>query len=139
MSDKNRYINQILKRHNLKATPQRIILIEAIEKYGHATIEELYEEIKKILPTISLATVYKNLKVLIDNRIVKEVHLESQKTLFELNTKDHIHLICKSCNKIIDREFDRESIINFAKQFTDMEVIDYEINLYFMCKECRLR
>jgi Fur family peroxide stress response transcriptional regulator len=54
-------IKELLQKSKLKATPQRVAILKSIEKLGHASIEEIYEDIKENFPSISLATIYKNI------------------------------------------------------------------------------
>ena len=48
----------ILRKKHLKSTPQRVAILRQIQESGHISIEELYERIRKLHPSISLATVY---------------------------------------------------------------------------------
>lgn len=50
---------KILKQNNLKITPQRMAILKEIEKNGHISIEEIYENIKETHPSMSLATIYR--------------------------------------------------------------------------------
>ena len=68
------YVSMI-KDCGLKATPQRICILKILANHKHPTMDELYEQIRKNYSTVSLATVYKNISVLIDKGIVVEVNL----------------------------------------------------------------
>jgi Fur family ferric uptake transcriptional regulator/Fur family peroxide stress response transcriptional regulator len=57
---KNNYIT-LLKENQLKATFQRISILETIDKHGHISIDGIYEEVSKVHASLSLATVYKNI------------------------------------------------------------------------------
>lgn len=92
----------LLKDANLKATPQRISVLRALGKHEHPTIDELYENIKKEYPTISLATVYKNLNTLIDEKLVIEINVPNQKTKYDIYEEPHIHIVCEKCGNIHD-------------------------------------
>ncbi len=69
---------KILKQNNLKITPQRMAILKEIEKNGHISIEEIYENIKETHPSMSLATIYKNLTSMQEARIIVEVKLPNQ-------------------------------------------------------------
>ena len=64
---------QNLKESGLKITPQRITILQEIYKSGHATVEEIYENILQIHPSISLATIYKNLISMCEAGIINEI------------------------------------------------------------------
>lgn len=55
---------QMLKKYDLKATPQRLCVLKILKRHEHPNIDELYAEIKREYPSISLATVYKNINTL---------------------------------------------------------------------------
>ena len=55
---------ELLKNRGLKATPQRLSVLKILDSHTHPTIDELYEEICAENPSVSLATVYKNLNML---------------------------------------------------------------------------
>ncbi|EHM4705001.1 peroxide-responsive transcriptional repressor PerR [Campylobacter coli] len=96
---------QILKKHELKATPQRLCVLKILKRHEHPNIEELYEEIKKEYPSISLATVYKNLNTLQEQGLVVEINVANQKTCYDIYEERHIHIICNKCGNIEDMSF----------------------------------
>jgi len=51
----------LLKENDLKATIQRTSILQSIDKAGHINIDDIYEDVKKQYPTLSLATIYKNI------------------------------------------------------------------------------
>jgi len=87
---------EILKTYNLKATPQRMYMIEEIEKKGHIDIDNLYESLKNIFPYISLATVYKNINSMMDNGFITEVKIPKHKARYELSKERHAHFFVKN-------------------------------------------
>ncbi len=129
--------DKILKNRGLKATPQRILILNIIANNGHIDIEEIYNKIKKIIPSISIATIYKNLKILVDKKIIQEVNISSFKTLYEVNTSDHIHVICKKCKKIIDVNIDKKELSKDFKDKLKIDVEDFEISLFTICQDCK--
>ncbi len=99
---------KILKEKNLKATPQRISVLKELYKNEHPTIERLYEAIREEYPSISLATVYKNIHALKDTGIVIEVNMPNGKMRYDIFTKPHIHIVCKNCNSVTDMDYDEK-------------------------------
>lgn len=85
-----------------RKTSQRLKILEYLKKAKtHPTAEQVYCEVKKDLPAISLATVYKNLHLLAKQGLIKEVWLNN-KHRFEGKTCNHIHFTCNKCGKIED-------------------------------------
>ncbi len=129
--------DKILKQRGLKATPQRMLILNIIGKSGHVDIEEIYKKVKDIIPSISIATIYKNLKILVNKNIIQELNISSFKTLYELNTSEHIHIICKNCKKIIDVNIDKLEFKKYFKDKLDIDTEDFEINLFSICNNCQ--
>ncbi|EAJ5902438.1 peroxide-responsive transcriptional repressor PerR, partial [Campylobacter jejuni] len=71
----------------------------------HPNIDELYTEIKKEYPSISLATVYKNLNTLQEQGLVVEINVLNQKTCYDIYEEEHIHVVCAKCGGIEDLSF----------------------------------
>ncbi len=126
-----------LREKGLKATPQRLLILNIIKEGGHIDIEDIYNKLKKIIPSISIATIYKNLKLLVDKGIIKDVNISSFKQMYEVNTKEHIHLICKKCRKIYDLDFREIDIKNFIEKKIDDKIDKIEINVFFLCEKCK--
>ena len=93
---------QMLKDKGLKATPQRICTLKCLSAHTHPNIDELYAMIKKDHPSISLATVYKNLSALMEENLVVEIATPGQKTRYDIYEKEHIHIVCKHCGSVSD-------------------------------------
>lgn len=130
---------KLLKDNNLKITPQRLAILKEIQKFGHIGIDEIYENIKESNPSMSLATVYKNLTFMQEAKIVDEVKLPNQKQRYELVKKPHIHLVCEKCGSITDMELE-SSIDALKKTCTDVshfEVKETSIAMIGICPYCQ--
>lgn len=97
----------LLKTKELKATPQRISVLKELGKKMHPTIDDLYEALRKENPSMSLATVYKNLATLKEKGVVIEVNTAEGKMRYDIYSKPHIHIICKQCGAIEDVDYDQ--------------------------------
>ncbi len=93
---------QVLKDKNLKATPQRIAVLKSLNKHTHPNIDELYEDIKKEHPSVSLATIYKNVNALKEANLVAEVNVPNGKMKYDIFVEPHIHVICDKCLSVLD-------------------------------------
>ena len=97
----------LLKAKELKATPQRISVLKELDKKMHPTIDDLYEALRKENPSMSLATVYKNLATLKEKGVVIEVNTAEGKMRYDIYSKPHIHLVCQQCGAIEDVDYDQ--------------------------------
>ena len=125
-----------LKNHNLKVTSQRLEIINIILKNGHINIANLYKALKIKFPTLSLATIYKNINAMCDTLFLSEVRLPNQKNVYELIKQEHSHAVCLKCNKIMDIDLDTSSILNQAKQVSDYSLYESSIIFSGICPDC---
>jgi Fur family peroxide stress response transcriptional regulator len=126
----------LLKDKNLKATHQRLAILKTIDNSKHINMENLYELLSSKYPTLSKATIYRNLKELISIGLVTEIKIPDQPTNYEITKMPHIHLVCKICNKIEDKIVNTEQIIDEATKDSRFKVESSSISLIGVCQEC---
>lgn len=105
----------LLKTKELKATPQRLCVLKELGKKNHPTIEHLYEALRAENPSMSLATVYKNIATLKEKGIVIEVNVADGKMRYDIYSHPHIHLVCEQCGMIQDVDYD-ETLHAYQKE-----------------------
>ena len=94
---------EALRSKGYKATPQRIAICRiALNSRAHPSAQKVYYEVKKIHPTVSLATVYKTLEVLRDLDLVQEINFPKGQARFDSYMSPHLNLICLKCSNITD-------------------------------------
>jgi Fur family peroxide stress response transcriptional regulator len=93
----------LCSRSGLAATHQRLAVWQALRSmHGHPSPEEVYGRVKPRVPGISLATVYKNIHLLIEAGAFREVSLHHGSMRVETNQEPHHHLVCRKCRSITD-------------------------------------
>ncbi len=92
----------ILKEHSLKVTPQRLKILSIVDKTGHIDIDNLFIKITQSFPSISLATLYKNIHIMLESFLISELKIPNMKSKYELTKAPHAHLLCEKCNSFID-------------------------------------
>jgi Fur family peroxide stress response transcriptional regulator len=91
------------KERGLAFTFQRQVIYEAVvDSREHPTPELIYEQVRQRIPSISLGTVYKNVKTFLDSGVLKEVTLHHGSLRLEANMTPHHHVVCSSCRAIYD-------------------------------------
>ena len=91
------------KRAGLKITHQRLeVYRELLAAEDHPTAEMLYQRLREKLPTLSIDTVYRTLTTLAGNGLINKVETAENLSRFEVTRAPHHHLICSSCNAIVD-------------------------------------
>lgn len=93
---------QTLRDAGLKATPQRLAILRALDgDETHPTAQELHERLRGKFPTLSVATVYNTLSAL--TRITRCAPLDlGGPVRFDPNTTAHDHAVCEGCGRIRD-------------------------------------
>ncbi len=100
----------------------------------HPTADWVFHEVRKELPNISLATVYRNLNLLAGSGEISEVICDGQ-LRFDANKEEHFHFICKSCKGIFD--VDEARVTPGFKLPRGYIVQDLRIEFYGICPACQ--
>ena len=127
----------MLREHNLKATKQRIGILSIMHMRGHINIEELYERVKKSYPSISLATLYKNIRLMLENKLLTEVSVNNTKTLYEITKEDHAHMHCEKCNEVMDIDFCFEDMYKNLGNEDGFLLKNTQVTISGICKNCQ--
>ena len=125
-----------LREHNLKATPQRIAIVDALFLNGHVSTESLYSIMLKKFSSISLATIYKNINLMLENCLIHEVKLPLSKSVYELTKSSHSHLLCKKCGNIEDVVIDLGALVDKISKTTEFQIDKTDFILSGNCKNC---
>ncbi|ADD67952.1 ferric uptake regulator, Fur family [Denitrovibrio acetiphilus DSM 12809] len=129
-------IDDKLREKGLRATAQRLMICREIDKAGHIEIESLYESLKKQIPSLSIATIYKNMHSLAEKEIITEVNVSGKKTMYELNIDPHIHLVCSECGNIEDIPFDTIKLVSNIKELSDRKISECKLTTVGICSKC---
>jgi len=86
-----------------KVTPQRVAVFEVLcERGGHPTVDQIYREVRKRFPMISLNTVYQIMEALVQMKIVSPLVHGLEAARYETDPSPHHHAVCVACKRIID-------------------------------------
>jgi len=122
----------------LSLTHQREILFRAVlELRNHPSPEAIYERVRREIPSISLGTVYKNIKTFLDTGILREVSPHHGTLRLEANLHAHHHLVCTRCKAIVDvDETAVEPVKLTRKPPKGFHVERYSVEFYGVCPAC---
>jgi len=120
-----------------RVTKQRRAIFSVLQgNPSHPTAEEIYRKVKRRLPQISLATVYRNLKVLVREGLISEITIPDGPNRYDFRTQEHHHFICDRCERVYDvevpvqdrltRELSRQGYLVRARQTV----------FYGLCPKC---
>eukprot|EP01029_Cantina_marsupialis_P004997 TRINITY_DN1531_c0_g1_i1.p2 TRINITY_DN1531_c0_g1~~TRINITY_DN1531_c0_g1_i1.p2 ORF type:complete len:134 (+),score=15.44 TRINITY_DN1531_c0_g1_i1:138-539(+) len=129
--------SMLLKEYNLKVTPQRVAIVDELYTNGHMNIDELYQNLLKKFPSISLATIYKNVNAMVEKIFLKEVKIPESKSVYELAKEEHSHLVCSSCGKIEDINVDTSILNDSILTISNFKVKDTKVVFTGVCSDCQ--
>jgi len=122
-----------------RLTPQRELILRAVEKLGHATPDEVLTEVRAHSQAVNASTVYRNLEVLEQLGLVKHAHLTDRApTYHSVGGHEHFHLVCRKCERVISVE-DHE-----ARSFLTKLEADFgfradvgHLTVHGLCENCK--
>ena len=127
----------LLKEYDLKVTPQRVAIVEELYTNGHMNIDDLYKKLLSKFPSVSLATIYKNINAMVEKVFLSEVKIPNAKSVYELVKAEHAHLVCSSCGHIEDIVLDVSTIFSEASQNSGFKLDSTDIVLSGTCPKCQ--
>lgn len=121
-------------------TSQRYAILDYLSIEGnHPTASDIYEHLKNEFPTMSVATVYNNLKFFIEAEIVNELPFGDGSSRFDLTVTNHYHAVCEVCGKVVD--FDYPSLTKVeqeAERLTHFKVESHQFKVTGVCRDCQM-
>ncbi len=96
-------VDQLLRHHGVQVTAQRLAIMRAVSSRPHATADELTDDVRAVIGSISRQAVYDTLGVLVDKHLVRRIQPARSAARYEDRVGDnHHHLICRGCGMMFD-------------------------------------
>jgi Fur family peroxide stress response transcriptional regulator len=132
-------IIQKLRDNDHKITPQRLAIVKILARSkGHPSVEDIHDQIKTDFPTMSLATVYRNIVLIKSLGEVLELGFPDGSNRYDGNKPfPHPHVICIQCKKIVDPDLD--SLDNMRKEVaaeTEFKILNHRLDFFGICSNC---
>ena len=126
-----------LKNKKVRLSHQRIKVLEYLVSYKyHPTVDQIYNGLKKDVPTLSKTTIYNTLDSFVDAGMLRVITIEDNETRYDIDTGDHGHFKCEICKEIYDFKFDISSIT--SDDLSDFKVTDKNVYYKGVCPKCLL-
>ena len=127
------------RRAGRALTPQREAVLRVVnEAEDHLTANEIFEAARRLLPSISFATVYNSLKYLKGAGLVREINFGKGSSRYDRETGRHDHAICSRCGKLVD--FDLEEtpqLMRAAARRSRFKPESIQLTLVGVCPGCQ--
>ena len=122
----------------LRMTHQREVILDEIKKSTtHPTADQLYERIKKKLPRISLATVYRNLEIMSEAGLINKLEISGRQKRFDWDLNQHDHIYCVQCHRVDNIDLaDKKDITLPPEENRGYKVSGCRVEFYGICPEC---
>jgi Fe2+ or Zn2+ uptake regulation protein len=124
-----------------RQTRQREVILEVVRStMDHPTADWVYRQARRRLARISLGTVYRNLKWLAEQGVIREIHAGGHPARFDGNTGRHYHIRCLGCGRVndlpmsVDRRFEEE-----ASRAMNYRVLGHQLEVQGVCPTCQHR
>jgi Fe2+ or Zn2+ uptake regulation protein len=129
-----------LRKNGYRVTAQRTILLETIaHKAGHLSVQEVYQEARKRLPGLNLATVYRTVDSLREAGLIDGYTAGSEPMQFAIRDHGdpHGHLVCRNCGAVADFDLALvDSLAGGVKESTGFTIDGNHLTLEGLCEDC---
>ena len=120
-------------------TKQRQLILEAVRATNsHPTADELFQMIRRKLPTISLATVYRNLNFLSEIGEIRKLAMPGMQDRFDWRMDPHDHMVCDTCGQVMDFVLPHDLGQEIASA-CGAQVDGYTLVAHGTCAHCRVK
>jgi Fur family transcriptional regulator, ferric uptake regulator len=130
-----------LRRRGYRLTPQRQLVLEAVDTLEHATPDDILSEVRKTASGVNISTVYRTLELLEELGLVSHAHLGHGAPSYHLADRHHhIHLVCRDCTDVI--EADVQMAAGFTAKLRETFGFDTDMKhfaIFGRCEKCSAR
>ncbi len=123
-----------------RGSKQREAILRVLQSTDiHPTADWIYDQVRKLIPNISLGTVYRNLNLLIEEGLIREVNIQGTASArYDANLEPHHHFICLICSSVYDLPISKEKInIEAFVENKNFEVKFIKLDIFGICDKCQ--
>lgn len=128
----------VLREKGYRLTPQRELVLRAVDELGHATPDEVHAKVRESSSAVNISTVYRTLELLEDLDLVRHTHLTDRAPTYHSKaTPDHIHLVCRSCSAVLEAQ--PEEFDDVLQQLRDRHGFEADLGhltVFGTCRAC---
>ena len=137
--NETRTFRELCQENGIAVTHQRQVLYEVMKTmHGHPSPEEVYARVKKKVPSISLATVYKNIHLFVESGVFREVSMHHGSLRVEMNDKAHHHMVCLKCKTITDIGEKELGLVSKKDKLPGGFLVErYAVDVIGICAKCQ--
>ena len=129
---------RVLREQGYRLTPQRELVLAAVERLGHATPDEVLTAVREQSAAVNISTVYRTLELLDDLGLVRHTHITDRSpTYHSRSTPDHVHLVCRRCARVTEaspEEF--AALVSELRERHGFETDLGHLTVFGQCVDC---
>lgn len=120
-------------------TAQRAVILDEVEHAdGHLTAAEIYDRVRRRLPSVAYGTVYRTLHLLAEHHLIQELTFADQASRFDKRTDRHDHVHCTVCGALIDVEVPVALLAQrVAAEQSGFDIVRHHTVFEGVCPDCR--
>jgi len=128
-----------LRGSGYRLTPQRELILDAVERLGHATPDAVFAEVRKGSQAINISTVYRTLEVLEELGLVRHAHLSDRApTYHSVTDHEHFHLVCRNCRGVTSVDVQQAGpYVAYLTEAHGFEPDLGHLTVFGRCRNCR--
>lgn len=129
---------EVCAERGLANTHQRLLIYRALAQSDlHPSPESIYMQVRREIPSISLGTVYRNIKTFLRVGLLKELSLPHEPLRLDPNLTSHHHLVCTRCGAVTDLSEDQVAPVRMRRKLSaGFRVERCEIQVLGICANC---
>lgn len=139
-AERHEHLRAECATRGLRLTPQRDVLLHVLSTTtGHPTADELVRMVRDVLPSVSHATVYRNVQELVREGLIGTLKRAGGAVHFEINPDDHHHFVCRKCGNVWDVYLDEVDVQVDRRRshLKGFQIESREVQLHGLCADCR--
>ena len=123
-----------------RLTRQRKAVLEVVKRaHNHPDAAWIYQEVRKVVPKVSLGTIYRTLEALVEEGYLIPITKAGEATRYDANLHPHLHLVCQGCGAIVDLEVDLPALLTSVQEaYPQLEVREVEVTYKGLCPTCKV-
>lgn len=137
--NQSKSFRELCQENGIAVTHQRQVIYEAMKTmHGHPSPEEVFARVKKKVPAISLATVYKNIHLFLKSGVFRQLSLHHGSLRVEMNEEAHHHMVCSKCKAITDIGERELGLVSKSHNLPGGFLVErYAVDVIGICAKCQ--
>lgn len=129
-----------LRERGYRLTPQRELVLAAVNDLGHATPDQILERVRQQSSAVNISTVYRTLELLEELDLVRHTHITDRAPTYHSKVgPEHVHLVCRGCERVLDAALsDFDGLAETLRDRHGFRADVGHLTVFGQCRDCSL-